>query len=533
MRDRALTRRSVLKATAVGAAALALPSAAVGTARAAGVSELAPDALPRPYVPYDRFVQPPVLRVPDAPGSRPLVEVVQAEASVRLLPPSGPGTAMWVYGGSYPGPTIKVRRHQRVTVRQVNRLPATHPLFGYEFHTSAHLHGSPSLPPFDGYANDLSHPGFLKDHEYDNEEDARTLWYHDHAAHHTAPNVYTGLAGQYHVLPEAGAPTYGLPVDDEFDVPVTITDLAFRADGQLLMDPHSVDGVLGDVVLVNGVPWPEVPVRPRTYRFRLLNASVARGYLLRLTGGLPMTVVATDGGLARRPVTVDQLRLGMSERYDVLVDFAPLAGQRVELRNLGVPNAADYEHTGEVMAFRVGTDPGGPDAVLRVDEWPDVDPAGVLAIDPAEAVVTRRLRFENRRGEMAINGLTWTDVEASGFRQAIAEPQRGTVEIWELENPSRRWFHPVHLHLVDFRVLDRDGRPPAPYEDGPKDAVYLGERELVRIAVRFGPHTGRYTIHCHNTGHEDHMMMHQFWVRDGADEGLDPLDPRFAPRPAP
>jgi spore coat protein A len=530
MADRAYTRRNVLKATALGAATLALP-AATGSAGVAQASELSQDNLPQPYTPYGELVQPPVLRVPDAPGSRPVVQVVQGQASVRLLPPSAPETMMWVYNGSYPGPTIKVRRNQRVTVRQANRLPATHPLFGYEFHTSTHLHGSPSLPPFDGYANDLSRPGFVKDYEYDNEEDARTLWYHDHAAHHTAPNIYGGLAAQYHVLPPVGEPTFGLPVDDEFDVPLVISDVAFRADGQLLMDPHSTAEAMGDVILVNGKPWPEVPVRPRTYRFRLLNASVARGYLLQLSGGLPMKVVATDGGLVRRPVDVDQLKLGMSERYDVLVDFAPAAGRTVELRNLGLPNSTDFENTSQVMAFRVGTDPGGPDTVLREDEWPTVDPQGVLALDPANAVATRRLRFERRNGEMTINGLTWADVENSGFRQAIAEPQRNTVEVWELENPSRRWFHPVHLHLVDFRVLDRNGRPPTGYEDGPKDAVYLGEGELIRIAVRFGPHTGRYTIHCHNSSHEDHMMMHQFWVKDGADEGLDPLDPRFAPRP--
>jgi FtsP/CotA-like multicopper oxidase with cupredoxin domain len=531
MAAHALTRRDVLKVSALGAMALALPAAA-GSVQVARASELPPDSLPRPYTPHGEFVQPPVLRVPDAPGSRPVVQVTQGQASLRMLPAPAPETSMWVYNGSYPGPTIKVRRNQQVTVRQVNQMPATHPLFGYEFVTSTHLHGAPSLPPFDGYANDLSRPGFLKDYEYDNQEDARTLWYHDHAAHHTAPNIYTGLAAQYHVLPAIGEPTFGLPVDDEFDVPVVISDVAFRADGQLLMDPHSDSGTMGDVILVNGAPWPEVPVRPRTYRFRLLNASVARGYLLQLSGSLPMTVVATDGGLLRRPVDVDQLELGMSERYDVLVDFAPAAGQRVELRNLGVPNTTDYEHTGQVMAFRVGTDPGGPDTVLREDEWPDVDPAGVLALDPAAAVATRRLRFDRRGGEWTINGLTWAGVENSGFREAIAEPQRNTVEVWELENTSQRWFHPVHLHLVDFRVLDRNGRPPTGPEDGPKDVVNLGEGELVRIVVRFGPHTGRYTLHCHNSSHEDHMMMHQFWVRDGADEGLDPLDPRFAPRPA-
>jgi spore coat protein A len=200
MKQRAFTRREVLKGTAVGAATLALPAAVpASTARAL---ELTGNHLPRPYTPYDRFVQPRVLRVPDAPGSRPVVQVVQGPASVRLLPPPAPETTMWVYNGSYPGPTIKVRRNQPVTVRQGNRLPANHPLFGYEFATSTHLHGSPSLPPFDGYANDISRPGFVKDYEYDNQEDARTLWYHDHAAHHTAPNIYTGLAAQYHVLPE-------------------------------------------------------------------------------------------------------------------------------------------------------------------------------------------------------------------------------------------------------------------------------------------------------------------------------------------
>src|SRR3954453_1532395 len=491
MEDTTLTRRDLLKLTAFGTAAVAVPL--IGTASAKDLSELPANQLPRPYVRLDAFPQPPVIRLLGAPGTRPSTTIVQRQATLQVLPPPAPATRMWVYNGTFPGPTIKERRNVPCTIRQENRLPASRPLFGYEFHTSTHLHGFPSLPPFDGYANDLSRPGFVKDYEYDNQEDARTLWYHDHAAHHTAPNIYGGLAAQYHILPPAGEPTLGLPVDDEFDVPLVISDVAFRADGQLLMDPPSTTGALGDVILVNGAPWPEVPVRPRTYRFRLLNASVARGYLLQLSGGLAMTVVATDGGLVRHPVDVDQLKLGMSERYDVLVDFAPAAGQQVELRNLGVPNATDFEHTGQVMAFRVGTDPGGPDIVLREDEWPTVDPQGVLALDPANAVTTRRLRFEQRGGEMTINGLTWTDVENSGFRQAIAEPQRDTVEVWELEKASRRWVHPVHLHLVHFRVLDRNGRPPTGYEDGPKDVVYLGEGELVRIAVRFGPHTGRGT----------------------------------------
>ena len=65
--------------------------------------------------------------------------------------------------------------------------------------TSVHLHGSASLPQYDGYASDITNPGQWKDYRYPNTQQARTLWYHDHGVHHTAQNVSMGLAGQYHV----------------------------------------------------------------------------------------------------------------------------------------------------------------------------------------------------------------------------------------------------------------------------------------------------------------------------------------------
>jgi FtsP/CotA-like multicopper oxidase with cupredoxin domain len=534
MDNPALTRRDVLRIGAFGTAALALPL--TGTLSAARASELPERLMPRPYVRVDRFPLPPVIRVPASSG-RPRVTLEQAETVLQLLPPPAPPTRLWVYRvpgtrGGFPGPTIKVRRGQRVTVRQINRLPLRHPLFGHEFATSTHLHGAPSLPQYDGYANDLTRPRFYKDYLYDNTEDARTLWYHDHAVHVTAKQVYTGLAAQYNLLPRATDPTFGLPVDNEFDLPLMISDVAFRSDGNLLYDDHSGSGVMGDVILMNGAPWPEVPVRPRRYRFRVLNCSIARGYDLQLTGGLPMTVVATDGGLMRRPVDVSRLRVGMAERYDVLVDFSRFAGQRIELRNNEVDNTIDYDHTDKVMAFRVGTDGGGTDVPLDTSGWPGADPLSVLDLDPNSATARRTLRFERDGGEWTINGLTWADVERTNFQAAVARPQKNSVEVWTLENRSGGWFHPIHLHLVDFKIFQRiDGRGRVQtYENGPKDVVYLAENETVRIVARFGPNTGRYMIHCHNTVHEDHDMMHQFWVTDGADLGPNPVT-AAPPRP--
>jgi FtsP/CotA-like multicopper oxidase with cupredoxin domain len=420
------------------------------------------------------YPEPPILR-PSSANGRATLTLEQAETRLQVLPTAGaPSTRLWVYRvpgttGSFPGPTIKIRRNRPLIVRQINRMPARHPLFGHEFATSTHLHGAPSLPQYDGYANDLSRPGFFKDYLYENGEDARTLWYHDHAVHVTANNVYTGLAAQYHLLPPEGDNTLGLPIDNEFDKPLMISDLAFKRNGDLLFDDHSESGHMGDVIAVNGVPWPDVPVRPALYRFRVLNASVARGYDLQLTGGLSFTVVATDGGLLRRPVEVTRLRVGMAERYDVLIDFSRHARQRIELRNNEVDNTIDFDFTDRVMAFRVADEPAVP-STFNPANWPAVDPQGVLALNPNDAVARRKLRFEREGGEWTTNGLTWADVERSGFQAAIARPRLNTIEVWDLENRSGGWFHPIHLHLVDFQILSRtDGRGRVEtYENGPK-----------------------------------------------------------------
>lgn len=61
-------------------------------------------------------------------------------------------------------------------------------------------------------------------------------------------------------------------------------------------------------------------------------------------------------------------------------------------------------------------------------------------------------------------------------------------------------------------MLSRNGRAPFAYELGPKDTVYVGESETVRLLMQFGPHRGKYMLHCHNLPHEDHDMMVQFSV---------------------
>jgi spore coat protein A, manganese oxidase len=151
----------------------------------------------------------------------------------------------------------------------------------------------------------------------------------------------------------------------------------------------------------------------------------------------------------------------------------------------------------------------------------------VMGLTERDASRVRHLRVQRTLDSWSINGKTWEDVINSDFQQLVADPKLGATEVWEIENRSGGWFHPVHIHLIDFKVLSRNGRPPFDWERGPKDVVYVGENETVRVAMKFGPHRGRYMVHCHNLPHEDHDMMQQFGV--GWKPGqADPNDPILA-----
>ena len=527
------TRREVLKAGGLGAlgviGATMLPRGVLLGAEPVG--PLAPADMPVPF--QMPFRTPPVLR-PEAITRAPdgaLVEhyqVFERPGTAHILPRGRP-TTFWGYNGITPGPTIKVHQSRRSVLRVRNRLPATNPDLGYESTTSVHLHGSPTLPQYDGYASDVSPTGFYKDYHYPNTEQAVTLWYHDHGVHHTAQNAYYGLAAQYHIHDDL---EMRLLPQGEFDVPLTVRDALFAADGSLGYDDRSTSGLWGDVILMNGVPWPVMRVKRRVYRFRMLAAGISRSFRFQLNDGDPVTMVGTDGGLMPRSQTVSQWRHGVAERYEFLVDFARYRpGDRVVLHNLSNPNNIDFANTDVVMAFDV-TDAPFDTSDPTWNRIPDELTGGDAATDltPDQAMRTRRLEFRRQHGQWTINGETWEDVIASNFQQVIADPGFEDIEIWEMANSSGGWFHPVHIHLLEFKILDRNGAPPFDFERGPKDVAYVGEGETVRAIMQFAPHQGRYMIHCHNLVHEDHDMMHQFAVGWKPGEP-DPNDPMLAAPP--
>jgi FtsP/CotA-like multicopper oxidase with cupredoxin domain len=518
-----LSRRDVLRAGVFTGAALALPLQRWASGQSSTSRRIGETKLPAPFsVP---FVRPPVSTPVRTAGGVEYHRIVMAPMQAEVLP--GYLTTLYAYNGSVPGPTIRATRGTPIVARFVNRLPPVHATLKYEPYTSVHLHGGASLPQYDGYASDITRPGQYKDYRWDNNERSRTLWYHDHAFHHTAQNVYMGLAAQYHLLDPNDA-TLGLPTGD-YDVPLIIGDAMFERSGELLFSLENEKGLWGDVVLVNGRPWPVMRVARRKYRFRMLNACVSRSFHWFLDSGDDVTVIGTDAGLMPAPVRTKRIRHTNGERYDVVIDFAAYpAGTRIAMRNASLKYNDDYTNTDKIMMFEVVDDAFDPSNNSVPELLAPDNP--VMTTPVSRSVRTRTFRTKRQGGEWTVNGNTWQDVIDSGFRFTEARPVHGTTEIWEYQNNSGGWAHPMHAHLLDVRILTRNGKPPYPYEVGPKDTINVGENETVRVLATFDGR-GKYMIHCHNTMHEDHDMMTQFEVIDPARAAPDPFSAPALPLP--
>lgn len=463
---------------------------------------------------------------PARPGHRvPLYRIAMREIEARVHRDLAP-TRWWSYGAGVPGPTFEVRAGEPIAVAWTSALPARHflpidhTLCGAgadvpEVRSVVHVHGARVPPESDGDPERWFTPGAARIVHYPNHQDAATLWYHDHAMGIERLNQYAGLFGAYLVRDRA-EDALGLPAGP-YEVPLFVFDRYLDAGGQLVYptsgspDAPWTSEVYGDAILVNGALTPDLPVEPRAYRFRVVNAANARFLFLTLTGGAAFVQIGSDQGLLPRPVRRTRLALAPGERADVVVDFASHAGQSLILKNQAI----------EVMRIRVAAGAAAP-------AWqPPAQLREVPRTPRASAVRTRLLTLDELHDpihgmRMLLGGKRWHDPVSE-------KPVLDSVEIWELANCTED-SHPIHLHLVRFQVLERQpfdadalqfdrklvlGGPPVapePHELGWKDTVQAYPDFITRIIVRFEGHAGRYVWHCHVLEHAANEMMRPFEV---------------------
>jgi spore coat protein A len=483
-----------------------------------------------------------------------------------------PATPMWGYNGMWPGPTFEVRKGEPVSVKWTNRLPTQHFLpLDYTIHgegqdvpqvrTVTHIHGARVMPDSDGYPDAWvtsdGRVGPMRAADpchYPNDQAATALWYHDHALGITRLNVYAGLAGFY-LIRDSEEDSLNLP-SGAYEIPLMIQDRSFAADGSLLYPPapngtHPVwmQEFFGNTICVNGKATPFLEVEPRKYRFRMVNGSNSRFYHLTLVpadasgkpngkpaDAPPFIQIGSDGGLLPRPLHLHYLIFSPGERFDIVIDFSEHKGASLALIN---DAPAPYARGGEivpsdVMLFKVTKPLSSADTSSVPDTLVPFSP-----LDAAHAVRERILNLTEM--DRPSDGYTMIGLlDNKHWDDPITEdPRAGSTEIWSFANTTGD-VHPMHLHLVQFQVLNRQPfdtktylqtgkliftNIPIPPESNErpawKDTIKTYSGYVTRVIARFDLPAGivpkpgeefRYVWHCHVLEHEDNEMMRPYKI---------------------
>ncbi|MFJ9178921.1 multicopper oxidase family protein [Streptomyces sp. NPDC102360] len=412
----------------------------------------------------------------------------------------GRTTDTWGFNGDYLGPTLRAQRGEKVRVRVHNGLGEA---------STVHWHGMHLPARMDGGPHQMVEPGGTWTPRWTVGQPAATLWYHPHPHGRTERHVQRGLAGMFLVDDEKSArlalpKTYGVD-----DLPVIVQDVTF--DGAKFDHGHEMMrsvGFLGDRTMVNGTLAPYKVVRDERVRLRLLNASTARTYDFGFSDGRDIALVGTDGGLLERPARTDRVRLSPGERAEVVVRMEP--GERAVLRSFpqdGYGGAWQTRFSGGDDAFDV--------LQLRAAEHlrpsPELPSAlGELELPEAGDAV------RSRHFDLKTSGINGRAMEMGRIDDTVT---RGTTEVWTVRN-NNGMPHNFHVHDVQFRVVEVNGKKPPAALRGRKDTVLLPSGTTMKLALRFdgGPEFADpevpFMYHCHLLAHEDRGMMGQFVVVD-------------------
>lgn len=262
-----------------------------------------------------------------------------------------------------------------------------------------------------------------------------------------------------------------------YEVPLLLQDRTLDAQGQLVYSPTNEAGkkeppgvwgpeFFGDLPVVNGAIYPYLKVGPRQYRLRVLNGSNSRFYNLYLNlasrpTDIPSLVtfhqIGTDGGLLANPAALNKLLLGPAERADLIVDFSQLAGRTVTLANNAASPYPGWTmfhamHTplSELMQFRVILPYSGNGKTFSMpSHMPLSRIDSSLATTTRDFILSEHMDDQGNSSGVRING--------KGYDDPVTEfPKLGSIEKWRFINTTDD-AHPMHLHLVQFQILERRG----------------------------------------------------------------------------
>jgi len=434
---------------------------------------------------------------------------VDLVAAARKVPWGDGRRYVLAYNGEVPGPTIRVRPGDVLTVRLRNDLDEP---------TNLHTHGLHVSPSGDGdNIFVMVEPGSTHTYTYRIPDDhpPGTFWYHPHHHGTVAAQVSGGLAGMIVVEDPADSALARLP-----ERVLVLSDPKIGTTPRVLSATRAqqMQGREGTAMLVNGLLRPAGSARAGTAeRWRVVNASPSRYYDLALDGAA-MEWIGTDQGYFDQPRSAESILLTPGQRAQVVVSYESPGTVRLTTGayDRGSMSMGGMGRSGGMMGGSGGM--GMSRSATRSAAAGSTDLMSVIVTDGSGVVpplsslpetgLTAGMSTRTRTVTVGAMGMGMREfvIDGKSFdpERVDLSPRLGTTETWVLRNGSMM-DHPFHLHVWPFRVIERsDGRAPDP---GWHDTINLPVGGSVTIEVAFGDFGGRTVYHCHILDHEDLGMM--------------------------
>jgi FtsP/CotA-like multicopper oxidase with cupredoxin domain len=397
-------------------------------------------------------------------------------------------TPVWSYNDQIPGPVIYGKEGTTLVIDFFNNLKEP---------SSIHWHGLRIDNAMDGV------PGVTQDPVGPGEnfiyrlklEDAGTFWYHPHF--NSSEQLERGLKGVF-IVEEAQKQPWSR------DLIWLMDDWLLQKDGKIYPQFNTGrdlmhDGRWGNVPTINGKFRPEFTVKPgERIRLRLINGSNARIFSPHIEG-LSADVIAVDGKPVTQIFPIDSFVLSPGNRIDLDIVISEHAGGKIF--------AVEDRFTRE--AFQLASIKVNQSKPVNSPKFSPPTEENFIPAQMFENVKVAKIWDLNaiRGGKFGIgwtmNQKLWPDADKVDYPLGV--PRKISFK-----NSSSR-LHPMHIHGVFFRVLERNGK--RAIEQFTRDTVLVGPRESVTIG--FVPeHPGIWLTHCHIQEHAEAGMMTTIEVKN-------------------
>jgi FtsP/CotA-like multicopper oxidase with cupredoxin domain len=413
----------------------------------------------------------------------------KADVTLRISPVEleiAPGKIIKTtgYNGSAPGPILRLREGQRVTIDVFNETKTPE---------LVHWHGLFIPPDVDGSAEEgtpMVPPGGMRRYAFV-PRPSGTRWYHTHvsAGRDTKRSTYTGQFGFLYIEPKEDPGSYDAEIflalhgwdgrlgsqGDEGNLEVT-----YRA---YSMNSHALGA--GEPIRVK---------EGQNVLFRFLNASATEQHRIALPGH-KFKVISLDGNAVPFPREVDVLEMAPAERVDALVTMNHpgvwILGEVADAtRNAGLGVVVEYANHSDTPQWTAPADTPWDYTIFGREAETPVPPGGIVPL-----VFRKKFAGHNWVDNWTINGKSYPKTDPIRVRANTRYRLR-------FDNQSNE-AHPVHLHRHTFELTRFAGRPTAGVR---KDVVVVPPMKQVDVDFT-ADNPGPTLFHCHQQLHMDFGFM--------------------------